>query len=95
MCIRDRRKMIAGDVTKTRIASIELKPADTFTYWFDFSDDWMHRVSVVSVEEKTVQGKYPRVIARTGESPSQYGEFDGEDTDDDEYAEEEEWAMIY
>jgi hypothetical protein len=90
-----KRKMIAGDVTKTRIASIELTHSDTFTYWFDFSDDWMHRVTVVSVEEKTVQGKYPRVIARTGESPSQYEEFDGEDADDEEYAEEEEWAMIY
>ncbi len=90
-----KRKMIAGDVTKTRIATLGLKPADVFTYWFDFSDDWMHRVTVVSIEEKTVQGKYPRTIGRVGESPSQYEEFDGEDTDEEEYAEEEEWSMMY
>jgi len=89
-----KRKMIAGDVTKTRISSLELKPSDTFTYWFDFSDDWMHRVTVVSIDDKNPQGRYPRVIARTGESPSQYEEFDGEDTDEEEYAEEE-WSMIY
>jgi hypothetical protein len=90
------RKNIAGDVTKSRICSLKLRPGDSFTYWFDFSDEWIHRITVKTIDETIPSGKYPRIIARIGESPAQYGEPD-EDAEEGEedYIDEEQWNMVY
>jgi hypothetical protein len=89
-----KRKVIAGDVTKSRIDSLNLKPGETFTYWFDFSDDWMHRITVSGVDETFKPGKYPRTIARVGESPAQYPDIEDEDAEEEELLEEE-WSTMY
>lgn len=90
-----KRKNIAGEVTKTRIDSLNLSPEETFIYWFDFSDDWMHRITVRAADETAPQGKYPRIIARIGESPAQYPELEEEEGEEEEYIEEGQWNMVY
>jgi len=62
----------AGYVADTTINSLGLKVDDIIGYWFDFGDDWWHQINVVSIEDKTPKGKYPKVVKRTGQSPSQY-----------------------
>ena len=68
-----------GDVRKTTIDSLKLKKDEAFGYWFDFGDDWWHQVNVISFEDKTPKGRYPRVTNRVGKSPPQYADFDEED----------------
>jgi hypothetical protein len=74
----------AGDVRTTTIASLGLKKNDRFAYWFDFGDDWWHQINVLAIHEKVPSGKYPKITARTGESPPQYPDFDDEDDGDDD-----------
>ncbi len=61
-----------GDVSKTTIASLRLAVDEVFGYWFDFGDDWWHRIDVVSVKDKIPKGKYPKIIKQIGNSPPQY-----------------------
>ena len=70
---------IAGDVIHTTIGSLELEVDGAFGYWFDFGDDWMHQINVVSIVEQAPSGEYPRVTNREGESPPQYAVCDDED----------------
>ncbi|MGB2823937.1 MAG: plasmid pRiA4b ORF-3 family protein [Phycisphaerae bacterium] len=77
-----------GDVTCTTIGSIGLKVDQVFGYWFDFGDDWWHRITVRAVHEEAPAGKYPQVTASVGESPPQYiggdeDEYEDEDEDED------------
>jgi len=66
----------AEDLCQTRIGDLDLKKGRVFYYWFDFGDDWWHKIKVVSISEK-VEGKgYPKITARTGESPPQYVDWD-------------------
>ncbi len=69
----------AGDVRRTAIDSLGLALGKPFGYWFDYGDDWWHQVDVVAIEEKAVRTRLPRVVARTGESPPQYVDWDEED----------------
>jgi hypothetical protein len=78
----------AGDAGKTSLDSLALKPKQQFWYWFDFGDDWWHCITVKAIEEKTPEGKYPRVTERVGASPPQYVDWDEED--EEEWEEEEE-----
>lgn len=61
-----------GLTSKTTIASLGLKAGDVFHYWFDFGDDWWHWIEVKSIERTMSDGRFPKVISRTGESPPQY-----------------------
>ena len=48
------------------------EPNKVFYYYFDFSDDWWHKIRLVSVKTPVVQDrKYPCVVDRTGDSPKQ------------------------
>jgi hypothetical protein len=62
----------AGDVTNTTIGSLGLRVNDSFGYWFDFGDDWMHQINVLAVDNKVPPGKYPKVIKKVGAAPPQY-----------------------
>jgi len=74
----------AGLVSKTRLDDLGLAVGTTFFYWFDFGDDWWHeiRVKAVSQPQATTE-KYPRIVARVGDSPPQYPDLEGEFVDDD------------
>jgi hypothetical protein len=65
----------AGDVAQTQIGTLELEVDEFFGYWFDFGDDWWHRVQVVSIAEPQPKVNYPRITGRVGASPPQYEEF--------------------
>ena len=72
----------ANDAERASIGSLGLKVKQTFFYWFDFGDDWWHRIKVVAIDDETPQGKYPKVIKQVGKSPPQYLGWDEEDEED-------------
>lgn len=76
-------KRATGSVTRTRIGGLGLHVGQTFWYWYDFGDNWCHRIQVVAIGEPVPKRRYPRVTARVGESPPQY-------PDEEEYDEDEE-----
>ena len=70
---------LEGDVEQTTINDLKLKKEEAFGYWFDFGDDWWHQINVVSIENKSPKGRYPKVTNRIGKSPPQYVDLDDED----------------
>ena len=65
---------------KTTIASLRLSTGQVFLYLFDFGDEWWHVVTVEQTDaEADAALRYPAVIAKRGESPAQYAEYDEED----------------
>lgn len=79
-----------GLVHDTTIGALDLKPRQAFFYWFDFGDDWWHKIKVVSIEEGASEGKYPRVTKKVGDSPPQYPHWDEEDPDEEDEEDEDE-----
>lgn len=69
----------AGSVTQTRLGSLGLEVGNVFWYWYDFGDDWYHEIRVLGIGEAEPKVKYPRAIARTGDSPPQYVNWDDEE----------------
>ena len=63
---------MAGDVAETTLDALKLKQDAVFGYWFDFGDDWWHQVTVLTIEQKTPKGQYPKVTNKIGKSPPQY-----------------------
>ena len=75
----------AGVVTRTTVDALGLKKGQAFGYWFDFGDDWWHQINVLAIHDGPGSGRYPRVTAKTGDSPPQYLDWEDEgDEDDDE-----------
>lgn len=62
----------AGSTSQTTIDSLELAVKQKFHYWFDFGDDWWHRITVKRIEDLPAEGDFPRVIESVGEDPPQY-----------------------
>ena len=67
-------EVTAGDVAKTTLDSLGLEVGRSFGYWFDFGDDWRHEIRVQRIEAAPPRGRFPKVIARVGESPPQYAD---------------------
>ena len=65
-----------GDVARTSIESLGLKPKQVFGYRFDFGDNWLHQINVVAIEARGTPGEYPKVTKCVGESPPQYVDWD-------------------
>jgi hypothetical protein len=78
----------AGDVAKTQMDDLCLKVRQSFGYWFDFGDDWMHELKVKAIGEAQPGVVYPRVTECIGDSPPQYIDWDVEDDEEDEVEEE-------
>jgi hypothetical protein len=70
---------IHADVKHTTMDSLKLKMNEAFGYWFDFGDDWWHQINVLSIDDQSPKGRYPKVTKRIGKSPPQYPDFDEED----------------
>ena len=64
-----------GDSTHTTMGSLGLKVGATFSYWFDFGDDWWHQIDVVAIEEAAPGRRYPLLVRRIGDSPPQYADL--------------------
>jgi hypothetical protein len=68
-----------ADAAKTSIASLGLNEGDYLFYWFDFGDDWWHRLDIRSIRPKAKgEHRFPYVLRSVGESPAQYPEDDVE-----------------
>jgi len=77
----------AGDLTRTKIGSLGLKVGDIFGYVFDYGDNWLHQIDVLSISDSAPAKKYPCITKRVGQSPPQYRD----DDEDDEGWEDEEF----
>jgi len=66
----------AGNLTKTKIESLNLNSGDIFYYWFDFGDNWWHEIQVTGIEEASAKSRYPKVVKKVGESPPKYMYWD-------------------
>ena len=60
------------------IAELDLQPGRQIAYVFDFGDEWRVRLTLQAVEPGD-DGRYPRVLERTGQAPPQYASLDDED----------------
>jgi len=69
---------------KTKIGAVGLEEKDVFHYWFDFGDDWWHRIRVekISESQSNSRKKYIELVKATGEAPPQYPDFDDEYDDE-------------
>jgi hypothetical protein len=76
------------DLTRTTIESLGLRTRRKFWYWFDFGDDWWHRIEVLGTEDAAPKCKYPRVTERVGASPPQYPDWDDDEGDDPDWDDE-------
>lgn len=76
---------MTDSVDRATIDSLDLKVRGRFFYWFDFGDDWWHKIIVKAIDDKVPAGKFPKVVKRVGESPPQYlGEEEEEYLDEEE-----------
>ena len=71
--------------TETKIGDAGLNEKDIFYYWFDFGDDWWHRIRVEKIMEKTSDDKIIGVVKSVGNAPPQHPEFDEEFDDDEDF----------
>ena len=74
----------AGNVARVTADALGLEAEQAFGYWFDFGDDWWHQISVVAIHDGPGAGKYPRVTAKTADSPPEYPDWDDEDEEEDD-----------
>ena len=73
------------DAETTRIDSLALHVGQDMLYWFDFGDDWWHRVTLVSVAPPDGKNmEYPYLVESKGESPPQYCDWDEDDAEEPE-----------
>lgn len=70
------RNAPAGIVDETTLDSLGLARGRSFFYWFDFGDDWWHRITVEAIDDEAPPGKYPRMVQRVGKNPPQYADWD-------------------
>jgi len=69
---------------RKRIGDVGLSEKEVFHYWFDFGDDWWHRIRVESIAHAEGNRKYIKIVKSVGQSPPQYPDFDDDDDWDDE-----------
>ncbi len=82
-----RQDMDAFDTAATVLDSLGLTVGQTFYYVFDFGDYWIHRISVVAVEEGPAAGDFPRVLESIGPSPPQFHPLEKESAEEQPAAE--------
>ncbi len=61
------------DCSNIRLSQLGLSPKKKWWYLFDFGDEWLHKITTLSVSDKPEQTRsYPAIIELYGESPNQY-----------------------
>jgi hypothetical protein len=81
--VMDRHTEIGSPWSKTHqhtheiaIGSLGLRVGQRFMYYFDYGDSHEFDVQVVRIDPSAPPGKYPRIVARRGQSPPQYPDYD-------------------
>lgn len=54
--------------TKLKLSDIFKKKGQTFTYIYDFGDDWKHKITLEEIDNKNTS-KFPKLIAGKGTCP--------------------------
>ncbi|WP_037583808.1 plasmid pRiA4b ORF-3 family protein [Stigmatella aurantiaca] len=57
------------DERKYTVADIAPRPRNTFSYIYDFGDDWVHRIRVKKVQPPERSGRYPSCTAGDRAAP--------------------------
>ena len=68
----------AGSVKKTKVAEVWKNHGDKMLFLFDYGDNWLFVIELVSFGEKEAKIKYPRVLQNIGKAPEQYEDYDEE-----------------
>jgi hypothetical protein len=68
-------------VKKVKIATAFANIGHTMMFVFDYGDEWLFLVRLMSTGQKVAKTRYPRVIAKHGEAPEQYPDPDDSDLD--------------
>jgi len=63
----------AGSVERTKISQAFTTVGKKMLFVFDYGDEWLFQVQLT---EKAPKTRYPRMVAATGEAPSQYPDMD-------------------
>ena len=63
---------------RARIGALRLEPKKRFLYLFDYGDELLHDVWLVSVGPAAPGARYPRIVKVHGETLPQYPSDDGE-----------------
>jgi hypothetical protein len=79
----------ARSVKRTKIAQAFTEPKQKLQFVFDYGDEWCFEIEVRSLGQTAKGVKYPRVLARKGDGPEQYPDFEDEDWDEEDWDEEE------
>ena len=79
--ISGREELGAADSASVRIDSLALSEGQIFHYIFDFGDYWEHQITVVAIDRAPVEGEFPRVVEKIGESPAQYPDRDADEAE--------------
>ena len=74
----------AGSVQKTKVAAAFIEPKQKMQFLFDYGDEWRFEIELRGFGEKAKGVKYPRILARKGESPEQYPAEEEDDWDDED-----------
>lgn len=94
----------AVDASTVTLASLNLKPAQTFSYTYDFGDGWVHQITVSDCQPLTDAAALPRCIDGARACPPEdSGGVWGyesllerlEDTGDPDYEELLEWLIDF
>lgn len=75
---------------RARLDSLGLHSGQRFLYLFDYGDELLHDVEVLSISDHSGPGRYPQILEEHGEAPPQYPalEEDWEEEDEREVAQE-------
>lgn len=60
------------DASEAQISDLQLKVKDKFYYLFDYGDCWWHEITVLTIVEVPTKAGNPKIVQRSGPSPSQY-----------------------
>ena len=60
------------------VGELGLTKGHKFLYYFDYGDSHEFDVQVLHIDPSAPPGKYPRIVARQGQSPPQYPDYDEE-----------------
>ncbi len=59
------------------IDELNLERTTKMEYLFDYGAEWWHKMKLVKVEElKDPDAKYPQIIAKVGDAPQQYPDYE-------------------
>ena len=69
----------AESVEKTKISKVWKNIGDKMLFLFDYGDNWLFVVKLISFGTKEDKAIYPRILKKNGKAPEQYPDPDEEE----------------